>query len=104
MNPTQKPDRPWREYPIGTRAFAINGGHWTKTPRGWKWCTGATFPTPGGDAYRMQLPDEGTIQNGVVSRQVECTGCGTEFEDLHLVGETPDDMPWCDGCISTMEP
>lgn len=35
--------------PIGTRAPAVMGGHWTKTARGWKWCTGATFPSPGGD-------------------------------------------------------
>ena len=38
-----------QEAPIGTRALAINGGHWVKTKRGWKWCTGDTFPTPGGD-------------------------------------------------------
>lgn len=35
--------------PIGTRAPAVMGGHWTKTARGWRWCTGATFPSPGGD-------------------------------------------------------
>lgn len=35
--------------PIGTKAPSILGGHWIKTNRGWKWCTGATFPTPGGE-------------------------------------------------------
>ena len=35
--------------PIGTKAPAIGGGHWLRTERGWKWCTGATFPRPGGD-------------------------------------------------------
>ncbi len=35
--------------PIGTKAPAIGGGHWVRTERGWKWCTGATFPRPGGD-------------------------------------------------------
>ena len=35
--------------PIGTKAPAIGGGHWIKNERGWKWCTGATFPFPGGD-------------------------------------------------------
>jgi hypothetical protein len=35
--------------PIGTRAPAIDGGHWTRTAAGWKWCSGSTFPTPGGD-------------------------------------------------------
>lgn len=43
----------WSEYPVGTKAAAIMGGHWIKTERGWKWCTGATFPTPGGDASGM---------------------------------------------------
>jgi len=35
--------------PIGTKAPSINGGHWVKVERGWKWCTGSTFPRPGGD-------------------------------------------------------
>lgn len=43
-------DRDWREYPIGTKAMAIGGGYWQKNERGWKWCTGSTFPIPGGDA------------------------------------------------------
>lgn len=42
-------DRPFKDYPVGTRARADGGGYWEKTERGWKWCTGATFPTPGGD-------------------------------------------------------
>lgn len=50
-------DKNWSEYPIGTKAAALMGGHWIKTSRGWKWCTGSTFPTPGGDANGMiQLP------------------------------------------------
>lgn len=54
-----KKDRPWSKYPIGTKAHAFNGGHWIKTELGWKWCTGATFPTPGGDAIGecVELPD-----------------------------------------------
>lgn len=52
----QRKDRPWSEYPIGTKAHSINGGHWTKTDRGWKWCNGDTFPTPGGDAFDVTLP------------------------------------------------
>jgi hypothetical protein len=40
--------KPWSEYPIGTKVFAIMGGYWEKTAGGWKWCTGSTFPTPGG--------------------------------------------------------
>jgi hypothetical protein len=56
MNTAQRIDRPWSEYPIGTKAFAIRGGHWTKTESGWKWWNGATYPTPGVDAYSVELP------------------------------------------------
>ena len=52
----QRKDRPWSEYPIGTKAHSISGGHWTKTNRGWKRCSGSTFPTPGGDAVDVTLP------------------------------------------------
>lgn len=48
--------KPWAEYPVGTKAYAVNGGHWEKTHYGWKWCAGSTFPTPGGDAYRVKEP------------------------------------------------
>lgn len=52
----------WDEYPIGTKAQAIGGGHWIKNESGWKWCTGSTFPTPGGDNNGMvQLPDAITM-------------------------------------------
>ncbi len=45
-----KADKDWSEYPIGTKAPATMGGHWERVERGWKWCNGATFPRPGGDA------------------------------------------------------
>ncbi|WP_125077715.1 hypothetical protein [Rufibacter latericius] len=45
-----KDNRQWSEYPEGTKAKAQGGGYWEKNKRGWKWCTGSTFPTPGGDA------------------------------------------------------
>lgn len=53
-------DRPWREYLMGTKAHAFNGGYWERVPTGWKWFTGSTFPTPGGDAIGkcIELPDE----------------------------------------------
>lgn len=35
--------------PLGTKAPAIMGGHWERVEGGWKWCTGSTFPRPGGD-------------------------------------------------------
>jgi hypothetical protein len=42
-------DKPLSEYPLGTKARAIGGGHWVKVERGWKWFNGSTFPRPGGD-------------------------------------------------------
>lgn len=50
-------DRDWKDYPVGTKAKALMGGHWTKTEHGWKWCNGSTFPTPGGDATDVCLPE-----------------------------------------------
>lgn len=50
--------KPWGEYPIGTKAYSVSGGYWIKTMRGWKWNTGATFPTPGGDVYKVIEPTE----------------------------------------------
>ena len=44
-----KPNKPLNELPEGTKAKALGGGHWVKNKRGWKWCTGATFPNVGGD-------------------------------------------------------
>lgn len=45
---------PWSEYPLCTKAPAINGGWWYKMADGWKWNgpdgNGDTFPTPGADA------------------------------------------------------
>ena len=44
-----KADKDVREYPIGTKFKALTGGHWIRTERGFKWCTGSTFPNVGGD-------------------------------------------------------
>lgn len=55
-------DRPWEDYPIGTRAHAFNGGAWYRTEQGWKWNgpdgSGGTFPRPGADAFGncIELP------------------------------------------------
>lgn len=43
-------DRPWSEYPIGTKVHSVTGGYWIRVEHGWKWFSGDTFPTPGGDA------------------------------------------------------
>lgn len=56
-------DMPWEAYPKGTKVFAVLGGHWEKTERGWKWCTGATFSTPGGDWHHIVMPYESQEQD-----------------------------------------
>ncbi len=48
----------WTEYPVGTKAFDVNGGHWTKTECGWNWPGGSTFPTPGASAIGVEMPKE----------------------------------------------
>lgn len=52
-------DRPWGQYPIGTKAHAYNGGYWIRVANGWKWHNGSTFPTPGADAIGncVELPN-----------------------------------------------
>lgn len=53
----QKITKSWSEYPVGTKAWAASGGYWIKTgENSWKWCTGSSFPTPGGDAILVSLP------------------------------------------------
>ncbi len=42
-------DKPVRDYPLGTKFKALMGGHWIRVERGFKWCTGSTFPNVGGD-------------------------------------------------------
>lgn len=52
-------DRPWAEYPIGTKAYACNGGWWVRVAGGWKPNTSKdVFPSPGGDAVGecIELP------------------------------------------------
>lgn len=58
MTHLQKKDRPWREYPVGTKARAFNGGWWVRVEGGWKWHCGSLFPTPGADAigHCIELP------------------------------------------------
>lgn len=44
-----KSNKPIRDYPIGTKFKALGGGYWIRNEIGFKWCTGATFPSIGGD-------------------------------------------------------
>ena len=56
----QRRSRQWSDYPIGSIATSITGGHWFCTEHGWKWNgpdgTGGTFPTPGADVYSVFVP------------------------------------------------
>lgn len=56
-------DRPFKDYPIGTKARSHGGGWWIKTTFGWQWCTGSTFTSPGGDwDGSVKLPEEALIK------------------------------------------
>ena len=65
-------DRPWNEYPIGTKVYAIMGGHWTRVQLGWKWFCGDTFPTPGANACGrcIELPIE--IEEWTPTKRAYC--------------------------------
>lgn len=60
MTDLRPKDREWRDYPLGTRVHAVNGGYWERVERGWKWIRGSTFPRPGGDAIGncIELPED----------------------------------------------
>lgn len=52
--------RSLKDYPLGSKFRAINGGYWEKVENGFKWCTGDTFPNLGGDwdgTVSMKLSD-----------------------------------------------
>lgn len=57
--------------PVGTKAPAVTGGYWTRVGRGWRWCTGSTFPRPGADWTGELLPPA----DGIVWRDVESAPC-----------------------------
>ena len=63
--PLQERDRPWCEYPVGTKARGCFGGHWLRVEGGWRWMggteyAGGVFPVPGAEAVGecVQLPAE----------------------------------------------
>lgn len=51
-----KRKKDWKDYPIGTKAYALGGGHWTKTQKGWEWFNGDVYPSPGGDVINIEKP------------------------------------------------
>lgn len=83
-------DREWYEYPLGTKAQAIMGGHWIKRKNGWQWNgNSGTFPTPGGDnSGYIILPDNGL---GLIFqeryRQINTEGWTKEHDSQHKNNE-----------------
>lgn len=72
----EKKTKPWSEYPVGTKARAVTGGHWVKTLWGWKFNTGDYFPAPGADALDVSLPDEIELPR--------CPDCSAFAGQVHL--------------------
>jgi len=60
------------DYPLGTIAHSVNGGHWTRVEGGWKWHCGDTFPMLSADAFTVEIPaapaTAAEIRAGVVER------------------------------------
>lgn len=83
----------WNEYPIGTKAKAIMGGHWFKTQLGWKWNgpdgSGGSFPTPGGDnAGEVCLPiyvNSKNVKQNLIVFDGKNIGKIIDCRDLHNV-------------------
>lgn len=64
----------WNEYPIGTKVYAFDGGYWIRVETGWKWFCGDTFPTPGADWDRIELPEKPFWT---------CPECGYQYNCFH---------------------
>lgn len=63
IKPQQGKDRPWSDYPLGTKAYAVDGSYWTKHDQGWRWSgNGYVHPEPGCDVERVELPDANAIE------------------------------------------
>ena len=79
-------DKPWSDYKLGTKAFSSGGGYWVKNRAGWKWCTGSTFPTPGGDVCRVKEPE----------LCKECAHLDVDFESFNESCQFSDELKLCD--------
>lgn len=95
--PRLRVDRPWDLYPVGTKAHAVTGGHWIRVEDGgWKWYTGATSPTPGGDACGacIELPEGVKLPVNWVGQTFY------RFEDDTVLSALDDHSLWCEdlGC------
>lgn len=99
-------DRRWSEYPIGTKAYAIDGGWWVRVSLGWKWCSGSTFPIPGADADAIgnciELPESGfkfcgrcgSKSNAIDFNDGNVPGIGYEQETKYKCTKCPNE--WWD--------
>jgi NTP pyrophosphatase (non-canonical NTP hydrolase) len=74
--------------PLGTKAPASGGGHWTRVERGWKWCTGATFPRPGGDWTGKFLPPDAAPAPVAQGEPVACVSDEQIDEIFEHVADT----------------
>lgn len=87
----------WREYPAGTKAKCVTGGHWTKLKNNnWQWHAGASFPTPGGDAVEVCLPAENLVieYNKIIAELL-----GWEFEEFEpgkFIARLNGEVKWSD--------
>lgn len=92
----------WNAMPIGTKAYSSTGGYWEKIrERGfaWKWCTGASFPTPGGDVIRIELPEQASaacadesVSSPRMREPASCPFCGGR--DFRIGHESEDEEGW----------
>lgn len=87
-----KSDKPIGAYPDGTKYQAYGGGHWIKLGMGrYKWCTGAVFPTVGGDWNgKIMLPKESK------DKPQEGSYCRRYFCILQKIGEEIAPCNTCD--------
>lgn len=54
-------DRPWEDYPVGSKALGLMGGHWVKTSKGW------FFDDEKGRCVKLEsFLSPGSIFNGMV--------------------------------------
>jgi hypothetical protein len=93
--------------PIGTKAPAVTGGYWVRVPQGWAWCTGATFPRPGGDWNGDLIPptEAATITvtiagNEVVFTDVEGKGIYTNGTVRLSADDTGEWACWVENAFS----
>jgi len=102
-------DKPWSEYPIGTRARDHSHCCWTRVANGWQADGGDTFPTPGASANYIQLPAAPASLSGAPPDVVACPDCGytdwsTSFESVdaqsHGYGPTSPPPALFDGFIA----